>query len=339
MRAGRLLCVMALATIAWLLSREILAGKLDGPISAVSHAGLAWIAVAVAAEVLSYGFYAAAQRRLLAPNRPSVGIRWLASLCVCAQAVNNFVPVGYVAANLVNFRELRHRGLSPRRSASLLVISSGLYVGVLACLTLVAAEIAGSQLGGNLKDARIGAAAVLVALPLGAVGVHRLFKRGVIRLPRSWREAGDRPRLSGAAGVGAAGLFAASWLADAGCLVAAIHAVGARPEWSLVPVGYCAAQLVSFLPLTPGGLGLVEGSLAVTLVAGGHGGSALVLASVLLYRLISYWATLPCGVLGYVLVRRTRPEGSITPDGDEGFASALGDRTPGGHRPVVVLGG
>jgi uncharacterized membrane protein YbhN (UPF0104 family) len=339
LHVGRLVCVMALAVIAGLVIRELTAGKLDGPVSALSHAGLGWIAVAIAAEVVSYGFYAAAQRRLLAPGSASLRMRWLASLAVCAQAVNNFVPVGYAAANLLNFRELRHRGLSPRSSGSLLVMSSGLYIGVLACLTLVSAELAGSRLGGAMTDARIGAAGVLVVLSLGAAVVHRLFRRGIIRLPGSWQETGGRPQLSRRQGVGAAGLFAASWLADAGCLLAAIHAVGARPEWSVVPAAYCAAQLASFLPVTPGGLGLVEGSLAVTLMAGGGGGSALVLASVLLYRLISYWATFPCGVLGYLLVRRTRPRGSMTSNGDEGFAPALGDRALGGDRPVLVLGG
>jgi uncharacterized protein (TIRG00374 family) len=101
-------------------------------------------------------------------------------------------------------------------------------------------------------------------------------------------------------------LFTASWVADAMCLMASFAAVGARPPWQLAPLAYCAAQLVSFLPVTPGGLGLVEGSLALTLTAGGGGGGAHLLAAVLLYRMFSYWATAPGGAFGYLALRRSR---------------------------------
>jgi uncharacterized membrane protein YbhN (UPF0104 family) len=89
-----------------------------------------------------------------------------------------------------------------------------------------------------------------------------------------------RVRTTSAAGFGALALFAGCWLADGGCLLAAIQAVGARPEWSLIPIAYCAAQLVSFVPITPGGLGLVEGSLTVALVSGGGGAVEAVRSSV-----------------------------------------------------------
>jgi hypothetical protein len=34
-------------------------------------------------------------------------VRWLAMLAAAAQAVNNFLPAGYVAANVLSFGELR----------------------------------------------------------------------------------------------------------------------------------------------------------------------------------------------------------------------------------------
>jgi uncharacterized membrane protein YbhN (UPF0104 family) len=60
----------------------------------------------------------------------------------------------------------------------------------------------------------------------------------------------------------------------------------------------------------------VEGSLAVTLVSTG-GRGVQVLAAVLLYRAMSYWATLPSGACGYLALRRS--------------ATVR-------HRPVPVLG-
>ena len=74
------------------------------------------------------------------------------------------------------------------------------------------------------------------------------------------------------------------WVADCGCLAFAFLAVGAPVPWQGLLLAYCAAQLAVNLPITPGGLGVVEGSLTVALVAFG-GGRAPVVAAVLLYRL------------------------------------------------------
>jgi hypothetical protein len=336
-RGARLAPLIALPVLAAFVVREVLTGKFGGAALDLSHAAPAWIVAALAAEVLSYLMYAAAQRRLLGPSAQGIGVRWLASLSVCAQGVNNFLPAGYVAANLLNFRELRRRNLAGPMSAWLLVTTSALYIGVLAVLTLLAGVIAGGHTGSGLQDMRIGAAIILVALPLALVVGRRLLRRGVIRLPEAWRTGPERPPSSRPRAATAAGLFGLAWSADAGCLIAAVHAVGAHPDWNLVPIAYCGAQLVSFLPLTPGGLGLVEGSLAVTLVSGGAGSA--VLAAVLLYRLISYWGTLPFGLLAYLAVRRARLAGSTNLDGNGYPAPALGDRAPRTDRALLVLEG
>jgi uncharacterized protein (TIRG00374 family) len=102
----------------------------------------------------------------------------------------------------------------------------------------------------------------------------------------------------------AAGWFLCSWVLDAGCLIGACLAVGWTPPWSAFPVAYAAAQLASLLPITPGGLGIVEGGLAMMLAAGGPSGQ--ILGAVLVYRLLAYWATLPGGVLAYLAVRAGR---------------------------------
>lgn len=336
-RVSRIAWLIAVPAIAAFVIRELLAGKLGSAVAGLSGASLLWIGVGVAAEGLSYVLYAAAQRRLLGRGGRGITVRWLASLAICAQGVSNFVPAGYLAANLLNFRELRRRGLNAPSSAWLLVMTSAVYISVLALLTLIAGEFAGGRPGGGLEGARVGAAVAIAALPIVGFAARVLLRRGVIRLPRAWRESGDRLRASRSGMASALALFCAAWLADAGCLVAAVVAVGARPAWALVPIAYCAAQLVSFLPITPGGLGLVEGSLTVTLMAGGGGGP--VLAAVLLYRMISYWGTLPFGLLGYMAVRRSRLVGNTNSDGHPKPTTALGDRAPGSDRPVLVLEG
>jgi uncharacterized protein (TIRG00374 family) len=73
----------------------------------------------------------------------------------------------------------------------------------------------------------------------------------------------------------------------------------------VIALAYAAGQLVAVLPVTPGGLGIVEGSLTFALVAYG-GAREQTLAAVLLYRLVSYWGLLPAGALCYLGLRRAR---------------------------------
>src|SRR4029453_11612288 len=64
------------------------------------------------------------------------------------------------------------------------------------------------------------------------------------------------------------------WTFDYLTLLAALAAVGSTPRASLVLLAFCAAQLLSQIPLTPGGLGFVEAGLAATLgLAGGRPGA------------------------------------------------------------------
>src|ERR1019366_2633209 len=66
-------------------------------------------------------------------------------------------------------------------------------------------------------------------------------------------------------------------------------------------LAYGAGQLASNLPITPGGLGVVEGSLTVALVAYG-GVEASTVAAVILYRIISFWGFLPVGWMTWGLM-------------------------------------
>ena len=86
----------------------------------------------------------------------------------------------------------------------------------------------------------------------------------------------------------------ANWALDCSCLVFAYLAVGAGVPWRGLLLAYGAGQLAANLPITPGGLGVVEGSLVIALVAFG-GGQISTVAAVLLYRIVSFWGFLPVG--------------------------------------------
>ena len=71
--------------------------------------------------------------------------------------------------------------------------------------------------------------------------------------------------------------------------------------WSLV-------RLLTAIPITPGGLGIVELGLTGTLV--GFGGARNeVVAAILLYRALTFLPPLPLGLLAALTFRRGHPDG------------------------------
>jgi putative heme transporter len=77
----------------------------------------------------------------------------------------------------------------------------------------------------------------------------------------------------------------------------------ARPNVALVLVAYSATLLLAQIPLTPGGLGVVEAGLTGALALIGVDAGAAVLAT-LAYRLFNYWVYLPAGLVALILHRR-----------------------------------
>ena len=105
---------------------------------------------------------------------------------------------------------------------------------------------------------------------------------------------------------------AGRWAFDYATLLAALAAVGSHPRPALVLLAFCAAQVLSQIPFTPGGLGFVEAGLTATLALAGVKTGDAVLAT-LAYRLFSYWLPLPLGLAGAVLHRRRYgPSGAST---------------------------
>ena len=149
---------------------------------------------------------------------------------------------------------------------------------------------------------------VLVALA-SPVPVGRRVRRTVGRLRPGRGSGGGRPvpnvlvglvetlsRVEVGLGVwsGALGLALLNWVADALVLGIAVHVLVPTVGWASVVVAYAVGQFASQIPLTPGGLGFVEGGMAAALVAGG-GRPQQVLAAVLVYRMVSVWIQVPIG--------------------------------------------
>jgi hypothetical protein len=119
-------------------------------------------------------------------------------------------------------------------------------------------------------------------------------------------------RLPARSGAIAFGLMLVSWASDIAVLGIAYAAVGAAPPWAGLLLAYCAGQIAGALPVTPGGIGVVEGSLTLALVAFG-GAASITLAAVLLYRLIAYWACIPLGGVAWLVLRALVPPDRAVP--------------------------
>ncbi len=108
------------------------------------------------------------------------------------------------------------------------------------------------------------------------------------------------------------GYALANWLTDAGVLAVSILAIGGTVPWRGLLLAYGVRIAAGSISITPGGLGVVEGALAVALMGVGmHRPSAV--AAVLLYRFISFWMVTAVGWAVYLLGQRRTSARPLAP--------------------------
>jgi uncharacterized membrane protein YbhN (UPF0104 family) len=139
--------------------------------------------------------------------------------------------------------------------------------------------------------------------------------RWLIRHPRirePWQAARRLPPRAWASSLGAA---SANWLTDLITLYAAVSAAHLAIGFGPLAGIYLITQLVRQIPITPGGLGVIEASLLTGLAALGAA-SAPAAAAVLGYRLMSAWLILPVGGAAWALLRRADRRSAGTGEAD-----------------------
>lgn len=323
---------------------RVLAGRRDelqGAAAALGHLRPLWVAAAVAAEGGSLGAYAVLQRRLLAVGGVRIGATPVAGITLAGYAIQNSLPGGPAWSAVFAFREFRRRGADSVLAGWTMVMTAVLSDVSLAALGLAGVVLAQRQAAGLDLVAIIVGGVVLVALVIAAVRGGLASERGRAlagAAVRRWQRTFHRPagdprtvvdaaaarlravRPSRAEWATSSGLAMANWVFDCGCLALAFAAVGAAVPWRGLLLAYGTGQLAANLPITPGGLGVVEGSLSIALVLYG-GAQASTVAAVLLYRILSFWAVLPLGWASWAALRwagRGRPD----PEDDPALAEA-----------------
>jgi uncharacterized protein (TIRG00374 family) len=148
--------------------------------------------------------------------------------------------------------------------------------------------------------------------------------RLVHRLAARLRELSHDRRLL----VRALGWAAANWLLDAASLWVFVAAFGHSVRLDGLLVSFGLAYVLAAIPVTPGGLGVVETVLASSLV--GFGTPAkIALFGVLAYRLVNFWLPIPIGGVAYLSLQVAHG------DNDDGARQARRERREHALRRLV----
>jgi hypothetical protein len=304
---ARWLVGLAIVALTW----EVLSshrGELHGLSGVVSHLNWFFVLLAVGFEILAIFSTVMAQSRLLGRASLLPLRRTLFSTTLASNAIANSVPAGPAVAAVYLFRWYRRFGADDPVAAWVVV---GVNVASFCGLALVAlgglglASSNGASL--NLVPAVIGVAVVALVAALLFVSerpLSALIARQIERNQRGRQTARRarilailsemaRLRLSPLDFSRIVGWAFGNWLWDAGAFAVAFLATGTRIPWAGLLLTYGAGQLAANLPVTPGGLGAVEGSLTAALSYFG-GVSGKDVAAILIYRIVSFW--LPVGV-------------------------------------------
>ena len=113
----------------------------------------------------------------------------------------------------------------------------------------------------------------------------------------------------------------ANWLLDGGCLWAGSHAVGLSIFPLALLTGYALAMAATGISPWPGGLGIVDIALAVSLTTAGAP-TAVAVGAVLLYRLISIGSVIIGGWIAVATHHAHHRAGPLDSDTEPVQASA-----------------
>jgi pimeloyl-ACP methyl ester carboxylesterase len=293
----------------------------------LGHLHWLWFPAALLLEFASMAAFAIMLRRLLAAGGASVGIRPMLATAYAANAVSVSVPLaGPALATAFTFRRFTRQGAdAPLVGWSLLaggVISSAAAVLIVVGGGLAAGNILVTAVtvpGGVLAVAVLVAAVVAMRRPRLRDALERLagwmLRQGsrMLRRPaadpgrtiRAWAQRLGSLQLPPSGWITATGLALANWLADAAVLAVSIRASGATVPWHDLLLVYSSGIAAQSLNITPGGLGVTEGSLSLALVATGLG-TGQALAAALLYRFASFWLVALAGWLIVFWLRHPR---------------------------------
>jgi putative heme transporter len=289
--------------------------------SEISEAGgmlgrvqLTWLLVAIVAELGSMAAFARLQRWLLRAGGVNVPFVSMAEITLAGNALSTSLPGGAAWSATWAFQQLRRRGADKVLAGWVILVAGALSSFAVFVIVAVGAWVAGSRGPvSHLRWLAAGLAAIPVLVSIGYMAARRSSRARQV-LAGTWGFIARHVGVARALGnlvhktvtelglvhpgplgwTEAFGFALANWLCDCLCLAACTEALSVHVPWRGILVAYGLTQVAASLPITPGGIGVVEGSLTALLVAYGTR-PADALAITLLYRIISFWGLAPIG--------------------------------------------
>jgi uncharacterized protein (TIRG00374 family) len=292
-----------------------------------------WLVAGLVLEALSLFTYAVLTKVLLPPGRkPSLSR--LFRIDLSAAAVAHVIPAGTLGTAALGFRLFTNEGISANDAGVMMAakgLGSTVVLNVLLWLSLVISIfLAGFKpIYGTVAIigtvVLLGVAAVVIGITRGAGLASRVLRAVGNRIPGLSGEQVEHAILEASRTfslmardkrVLAWSLIWASlnWLLDAASLWCFVAAFGHTVNPIELFAAYGIANVAGALPVTPGGLGVVD-SIAPLLLVGFGVTRSVATLGVIGWRLVNFWLPIPTGAAAYVSLRvRPAPPHLAQPD-------------------------
>jgi len=345
-------------------------------VNSLAHIHIGYLALGVLLEIGALVAYTQLTHAVLPPDGPR-RVR-LFRINMSTLALSHVSPGGTAPGAALGYRLLTQSGVSGSDAGFALGtqgIGSAVVLNVMFWCSLVAFLVThgfhapASHHGGQSQSASI---LVIVAAGVGVIllgafgGLFYLLTRGQERASRIVRRVAGRIRFLDADRTTALverlaerfaalmqdrsltrraiGWAAANWLLDAASLWVFVAAFSHFISPVDLLMAYGLANILAAIPITPGGLGVVEFVL-VSMITGFGPTAAQALSAVLAYRAVNFWLPIPFGGMAYASLeferrpsyhrlqeflhrRRSLRHRGPSPAGTEPGPSATGDPAP-----------
>ena len=306
-------------------------GGLTRDAAGLRHARPVFLAAAVVAQAVSLGSYAQLYRQVLAALGARIRFRLAADVILATFFVSHLTPFGSATGTLVNASALETDGIPAATTGEAIALTS--LTSTIALIILFGTGFAATA-GRHVSHQYLvlaGVALFLVVIVLAtvlAVGAHPAIVgragRWAASVARHVRPSIDpdkaaqtttrlaslaRTALTGRDFAVSSGFASGNLIFDLLSFDLVFLALRYQPGFGPLAVAYAAANIASAIPLTPGGLGVIEVTLVAVAVGFGAPRATAVLA-VLGYRIVEFWLPLIPGAIAYIRLRlRPGPDG------------------------------
>ncbi len=279
------------------------------------------LVVGLALEIVALLCYSVMTREALGPAGHHLSVWRMFRIQLSTRALSSLVPGGTAAGSALGYRLMTVSNI-PGPDAGFALATSGLASAVVLNLILwtglvISIPLRGvNPVYGTAAVAGIVLMIIAAAVVFGLLGGQTQSEKIVRRIARRLHMNEDRAgeavhHISGRmqelwedrALLRKLGMWAAlNWLLDAAALWVFLRAFGGSLSIDGLIVAFGLANVLAAIPITPGGLGIVEGIYVPVLVGFGLP-RATVVVGVVSYRIAQYWIPILMGGATYLSLR------------------------------------